>query len=190
MAMFESVDDILLDAEDKMSKTLNVVHEQFTGIRTGKASPALVANVRVPYYGTPTRLREIANIATPETRLIVIHAYDPTVLPEVEKAILAANLGVTPINDGRVVRIPIPELTQERRQELTKVARRMTEEARVAVRNVRRDANEHVKALQKGGKITEDERDEALKQVQKDTDAYITKIDEALHAKEKDIMEV
>jgi len=188
--MFESVDDILLDAEEKMTKTLNYLHEQFSGLRTGKASPSLVANVKVPYYGTPMRLREIANITTPETRLIVIHAYDPSVLPEIEKAILAANLGVTPINDGRVVRVPIPELTQERRQELIKVARRMAEEARIAIRNVRRDANEHIKALQKNGKITEDERDAALKQVQKDTDEYIVKVDEVLKTKEQDIMEV
>jgi ribosome recycling factor len=188
--MFESADDVLLDAEEKMSKTLSVLHEQFTGIRTGKASPALVANVKVPYYGTPTRLREIANIATPEMRLIVISPYDPTVLGEIEKSILGANLGVTPINDGRVVRVPIPELSQERRGDLTKVARRTAEDARIAVRNVRREANEHVKNLQKNAKITEDERDEALKQVQKDTDGYIAKIDEAAKAKEQDIMAV
>ena len=188
--MFDSLDDVFLDAEEKMTKTFSVLQEQFSGIRTGKASPALVANVKVMYYGTPTRLRDIANISTPETRLIVINAYDPTALPEIEKAILAANLGVTPMNDGRVVRVPIPELNQERRADLAKVAKRMAEDARVAVRNVRRDANEHAKALQKSGKITEDERDEALKQVQKDTDAYIGKIEEALKAKEQEITAV
>jgi ribosome recycling factor len=188
--MFESVDDVLLDAEDKMSKTLSFLHEQFTGIRTGKASPALVANVKVPYYGTPTRLREIANISTPESRLLVISPYDPTALAEIEKAILGANLGVTPMNDGRVVRVPIPELNEERRAELIKVAKRMAEDGRIAVRNVRRDANEHVKALQKSDKITEDERDQGLKQVQKDTDGCIARIDETLKAKEKEITEV
>jgi ribosome recycling factor len=149
-----------------------------------------VQNVKVMYYGTPTRLREIANIATPESRLIVINSYDPTALPEIEKAILGANLGVTPVNDGRVVRVPIPELTQERRQEMTKVARRMAEEARVSIRNIRRDGNEAAKAAQKNGKATEDERDSGLKEIQKYTDTYIAKVDEVLKAKEHDIMEV
>ncbi|NQT93586.1 MAG: ribosome recycling factor [Lentisphaerae bacterium] len=186
----DSVDDILLDAEDKMSKTLEFLHEQFSGVRTGKASPALVENIKVLYYGTPTRLREIAGIATPEPRLIVINAYDPTALPEIEKAILAANLGVTPMNDGRVVRIPIPELNEERRTEMTKVARRMAEESRVAVRNIRRDANEHIKALQKKATITEDDREDAFKEIQKETDEYTGKVDAALSSKEAEIMEV
>jgi ribosome recycling factor len=186
----ESVDDILLDAEEKMTKTMNVLHEQFTGIRTGKASPALVENLRVPYYGTPTRLREIAGISTPEPRLIVINAYDPTALPEIEKTILAANLGVTPMNDGRVIRVPIPELSEERRKEMTKVAKRMAEEGRVSIRNVRRDANEHIKKLEKDHKVSEDDKNEALKQIQKDTDDYIKKIDDILKAKESEIMAV
>ena len=186
----DSVDDVLLDAEEKMSKTLEFLQEQFSGVRTGKASPALVENIKVEYYGTPTRLREIAGIATPEPRLIVINAYDPTALPEIEKAILAANLGVTPMNDGRVVRIPIPELNEERRTEMTKVARRMAEEARVAVRNIRRDANDHIKELQKKGTITEDDREEALKEIQKETDDYTGKVDAALVDKEGEIMEV
>ncbi len=186
----DSIDDILLDSEDKMSKSEIVLHEQFSGIRTGKASPALVENIRVPYYGTPTRLREIAGISTPEPRLIVINAYDPTALQAIEKTILAANLGVTPVNDGRIIRIPIPELTQERRGELTKVAKRMAEEARVAVRNVRRDANEHIKALHKKGSTSEDERDQAIKTIQEYTDNYIKKIDETLSAKEKEITTV
>jgi ribosome recycling factor len=186
----ESVDDILSDARDKMSKSLGFLQEQCSGIRTGKASPALVENVKVPYYGTPTRLKEIAGIATPEPRLIVINAYDPTALPDIEKSILGANLGVTPINDGRVIRVPIPELNEERRTELTKVARRAAEEARVAVRNVRREANDHIKALQKKGTIPEDDRDIALEEVQEETDKTIKKIDELLAAKEQDIMEV
>ena len=186
----DSVDDILLDAEEKMEKTVHFLHEQFGGLRTGKASPALVENVKVNYYGAPTRLREIANIATPESRLIVINSYDPNALPEIEKAILAANLGVTPINDGRLIRVPIPELNQERRAELTKVARRMAEEARVAIRNVRRDANEHIKNLQKNSKASEDERDLGLEHIQKETDTYTGKIDEAVKLKEKDIMAV
>jgi len=186
----ESVDDILLDAEEKMSKSLEFLHEQFSGLRTGKASPALVENVTVSYYGAPTRLREIAGISTPEARLIVIHAYDPTALPDIEKAIQAANLGVTPLNDGRVIRVPIPELSEERRREMTKVARRIAEDARVAVRNVRRDANEHIKNLQKKGTISEDEQADALKEIQQSTDDAIRKVDAALEAKEKEMMEV
>jgi ribosome recycling factor len=186
----EAVDDILLDVEEKMTKSLGFLEEQFSGIRTGKASPALVENIKVEYYGTSTRLKEIAGISTPEPRLIVINSYDPTALPEIEKAILAANIGVTPMNDGRVIRVPIPDLSEERRGELGKVAKRMSEDARVAVRNERRDANERIKALQKSGKISEDAREEALKQIQKDTDDYIARIDEHLKSKEEEIMAV
>ena len=186
----DSVDDVLLDAEEKMDRTLRVLKDQFAGLRTGKASPALVENVQVQYYGTPTRLRDIAGISTPEARLIVINPYDPNAHGDIEKAILAANLGVTPLNDGRVIRVPIPELNEERRKEIVKVARRQAEEARVAVRNVRRDANDAVKALQKNGKVSEDERDEALATVQKDTDAHIAKIDGEVKAKETELMVV
>lgn len=186
----ESLDDILLDAEEKMSKSLEFLHEQFVGLRTGKASPALVQNVQVQYYGTPTRLKEIAGIATPEPRLIVISPFDPTALPEIEKAILAANLGVTPMNDGRLIRVPIPELSGERRKELSKVAKRMAEEARVAIRNVRRDNNEHIKNLQKNSKISEDERDQGLEEIQKQTDTYTKQVDDVLSKKEADIMAV
>ncbi len=186
----ESLDDVLLDTVEKMDNSLKMVKEQFAGLRTGKASPALVDGVQVTYYGTPTRLRDLANISTPEPRLIVISAYDPTVLPEIEKAILAANLGVTPRNDGRVVRVPIPELNEERRKEIVKVAKRQAEEGRIAVRNVRRDANEMIKALQKDGKITEDERDRGLDEVQKTTDSRIAKIDAELKNKEAEVMAV
>lgn len=186
----ESVEEILLDSEEKMEKSLTFLGEQLAGLRTGKASPALVENIKVNYYGTPTRLRDIAGIATPEARLIVINAYDPTALAEITKAILAANLGVTPMNDGRIIRIPIPELNEERRKELTKVAKRLAEESRVAVRNVRRDANELMKKIQKGSKISEDERDKGLKKIQDDTDKYMKKIDETFAAKEKEIMSV
>ena len=185
-----TVDEVLFDAIDKMENSLKVMKSQFAGLRTGKASPALVDGVQVTYYGTPTRLRDIANISTPEPRLIVISPFDPTALPEIEKAILAANLGVTPRNDGRVVRIPIPELNEERRKEIVKVAKRQSEESRIAVRNVRRDANDLIKALQKDGKITEDERDRGLDEVQKTTDAHIAKIDGELKSKEAEVMAV
>ena len=186
----ESIEEVLLDSDDKMAKSVVYIQEQFSGIRTGKASPALVENIQVPYYGTPTRLRELAGIATPEPRLIVINAYDPTALADIEKAILAANLGVTPMNDGRVVRVPIPDLSEERRVEMTKLAKRMAEEGRIAVRNIRRDANEQIKILQKNGKATEDERDAALKTIQKETDDYVKQIDNAVKSKEEEIMEV
>ncbi len=186
----ETIDDVLLESEDKMEKCVAYVHEQFTGLRTGKASPALVENIQVPYYGTMTRLREMAGIASPETRLLVINAYDPTSLPAIEKAILAANLGVTPMNDGRVIRIPIPELSEERRLEMTRLAKRMAEEGRVAVRNVRREANDMARTLEKTGNASEDERDEALKIIQQLTDTFITKIDNAAKAKEVEMMSV
>jgi ribosome recycling factor len=186
----ETSEEVQLDAEEKMVKSVAFLHEQFTGSRTGKASPALVENVQVPYYGSPTRLRELANISTPEPRLIVIQPYDPTALSEIEKAITGANLGVTPLNDGRVVRVPIPELSEERRLEMTKLAKRTAEEGRIAVRNVRRDCNDQVKALQKDGKITEDDREQTLKDIQVLTDKYVKAIDDLVKAKEVEIMEV
>lgn len=186
----ESLDDVLLEADDKMSKSVTFLQQELSGLRTGKASPSLVENIEVDYYGTQTKLRQLASIATPEPRLIVINAYDPSSLQNVERAILAANIGITPINDGRVIRIPIPELSEQRRKELVKVGHRMTEEAKVAIRNVRRDANEQIKVLQKGGGASEDERDEALKEIQKYTDDYSKKVDDLMAAKEQDILKV
>ncbi len=186
----ESLDDVLLNAEEHMEKSLDFLREQFAGLRTGKADPALVENVKVSYYGTPTRLRELASISTPEPRLLVISPFDPTSLADIEKAILAANVGVTPMNDGRVIRIPIPELSQERRDEMIKVARARTEESRVAVRNVRRDANETIKKLQKSGTISEDDRDQGLKDIQKTTDDTVAKLDDLLAQKENNLMTV
>jgi len=182
-----NIKDVLTDADNKMKATLVVLKERFGALRTGKASPAFVENVQVSYYGSMTRLRDMAGITAPEPRLIVITPYDPTALADIAKAILAANLGVTPVNDGRVVRIPIPELSGERRQELTKVAKREAEEARVAIRNIRRDTNEAIKALQKGGTVSEDERDRSLETVQKNTDANIAKVDAEFKAKEAEI---
>lgn len=186
----ESVDDVLLEADDKMSKSLEFLQQEMARLRSGKASPAMVENIEVDYYGTKTKLRQLANITTPEVRLLVINPYDPSSLQNIEKAILAANIGITPVNDGRLIRIPMPELSEERRRELTKVAHRMAEDARVAIRNIRREANEQVKALQKDSKISEDERDEALREIQNFTDDYIKKIDDLVAAKEKEIMTV
>ena len=186
----DSIEDVVLEADDKMSKAVEFLAQEFGGLRTGKASPSLVENVQVDYYGTLTRLRDLANISTPEPRLIVVNPFDPSSLDAMAKAIQAANLGVTPMNDGRLIRVPIPELSEERRKELLKIARRMSEDQRVAVRNIRRDANEQVKSLQKSNQATEDERDDGLAEIQKTTDEYIRKIDDMVLAKEKDVMEV
>jgi len=186
----ESLDEVLLDAEDKMDKALQHLQQELGGLRTGKASPGMVDHIQVQYYGTMTRLRDIANVATPEPRLLVISPFDPSSRQAICQAIMAANIGITPIDDGRVIRIPVPELSEERRKELSKVAKRMAEEAKVAIRNVRRDANEHVKSLQKNTKITEDERDGGIEDVQKSTDEYTKKVDDLLEKKEKDIMTV
>ena len=186
----ESVDEIELYAEEKMHKAVDFLQQELTGLRTGKASPSLVENIQVDYYGSSTRLRDIANISTPEPRLIVISPFDPSSLEAIGKGIQGANLGITPLNDGRVVRVPIPELSEERRMELIKVGKRMSEEQRVAVRNIRREANDLIKALQKNKKITEDDRDQGLENMQKLTDSHIQNIDQIIAAKEKDAMEV
>ena len=188
--MYESSDDILLEADDKMGKSLEHLQQGLSGLRTGKASTALVDQINVDCYGAQTRLNQMALISTPEPRLIVIKPFDPSSLPAIEKAILAANIGVTPLNDGRLIRVPIPELSEERRKELTKVANRLAEEARVAVRAVRREANEHLKAMEKNSSLSEDDCQRALEEIQKYTDAHVKKIDELTAAKEKDIMAV
>lgn len=181
----------LLDStKEKMDGALRALEQQLDGVRTGKASPALVENITALYYGAPTRIRELGNIATPEPRLITITPYDPSAINEICKAILGANIGVTPVSDGRKVRVPIPELSEERRKELAKVTSRMAEEARVAVRNVRRDANEQVKKLQKDSQLSEDDRDRLLDDIQKATDGAIAKIDAAAKAKEAEVMAV
>ena len=181
----------LLDTtKEKMDGALRALDQQLDGVRTGKASPALVENITALYYGAPTRIRELGNIATPEPRLVTITPYDPSAINEICKAILAANIGVTPVSDGRKIRVPIPELSEERRKELAKVTSRLAEEARVAVRNVRRDANDQVKKLQKDSQMSEDDRDRLLEDIQKATDAAIAKIDAAAKAKEAEVMAV
>ncbi len=186
----ESVDEVLLEAEEKMDKCVEHLQHEFSGLRTGKASPSLVDGIGVEYYGAVTRLRDIAGISTPEPRLIVINPFDPSSMGAIEKAIMAANIGVTPVSDGRVIRIPIPELSEERRKELIKVGKRMAEEARVAIRNVRRDANEQIKGLLKNSNITEDDSHGAQEEIQKLTDKTIGKVDEMMAAKEKEVLEV
>ena len=186
----DTVNQVLDDANAKIAKSFETLKAKFAGLRTGKASPALVDGVKVDYYGAPTPIKNLATISTPEPRQIKIAPFDPTVLAEMNKAILAANLGVTPQNDGKVLRITIPELNEERRKEIVKVAKREAEDQKVVMRNVRRDANELVKKLQKDSKITEDERDQGLVKIQKATDDGIAKIDAELKAKEAEVMAV
>jgi ribosome recycling factor len=184
----DDLEMIPLEAEEKMQKALTFLKEELSGLSTGKASPAMVDKITVDYYGSPTRLQQLGNISIPEPRLLVITPFDPSSLPEINKAILAANIGVTPMNDGRIIRIPVPELSEERRKEMVKIAGRNAEEQRIAVRNIRRDANDTIKGLEKSGDITEDDRDLVLAYIQKLTDKYVKEIDDALAAKEKDML--
>jgi ribosome recycling factor len=183
-------DEIILEAEEKMIKTEEVVQHEFSGVRTSKASPALVENVMVDAYGSHMRIRELAGITTPEARVLVIQPWDAATLHPIEKAIQKANLGLNPSVDRRCIRIVMPELSQERRVEFTRIARKMAEDGRVAIRHVRRDAIEHLKKETKAGIVTEDELAHAEKEVQKLTDKYVARIDEHLAHKEKEIMTV
>ncbi|MBR2632540.1 MAG: ribosome recycling factor [Lentisphaeria bacterium] len=176
--------------EEHMMKTEDSLKNNFAAIRTGKASPSLVENITVDYYGTPTRLRDLAGISTPEPRLLVVQPWDRSSLAAIEKAILASNIGITPMNDGKLLRLPVPELSQERRTALSKQAKSETEDAKVALRNIRRDANEIAKKAQKDGEITEDDLKKMLDDIQKTTDRYIAALDAALAVKEKELMTV
>lgn len=184
------VDDILLEAEEKMIKTEEVVMNEFAGVRTGKASPSLVENILVEVYGSMMRIRELAGITAPEARMLMIQPWDATSIQPIEKAIQKSNLGLNPAVQGKFIRLVLPELSTERRQEYVKLVHKMTEHGRVAVRHVRRDAIEHLKKESKDSKISEDELEHAEKEVQKLTDQYISKIDAHLAHKEKEIMTV
>jgi ribosome recycling factor len=185
-----ALDDILLEAEEKMIKTDGVVQHEFSGIRTGKASPVLVENIVVEAYGSQMRIRELAGITTPEPRVLAIQPWDASTVHAIEKAIMKSSLGVTPTVQGKLIRLVLPELSQERRQEMVKVVRKLAEDGRVAVRHVRRDALEAAKKESKAGGVTEDQLEVAEKDIQKLTNDYIAKIDANLTAKEKEIMTV
>lgn len=182
-------EEIFADAKDRMAKTLKALEGNFSRVRTGRASLSLLDGVKVDYYGSSMPLNQVASLSVPEPRSILISPWDPKVIGEIERAILKSELGLTPISDGKVVRINIPALTEERRRELVKVVRKMAEEAKVAVRNVRRDANELLKDLKKEKQISEDELFRSQEDVQKFTDEFIKRIDEALAVKEKEILE-
>jgi ribosome recycling factor len=181
---------ILNQIESQMQKTLEKVKADFSTLRTGRASAALLEGVKVDYYGAMTPLNQLANIGTPEARTIEIRAWDKSAVQAIEKAILKSDLGLTPSNDGSVIRLQIPALTEERRKDLIKVVRKMAEEYRVALRNERRDAVESLKKSEKAKEISEDDRQAGEQDIQKLTDAFVKKIDDLLAAKERDIMEV
>ena len=183
-------DEVLLDAEDRMEKAFAALERDFAKLRTGRAGAALVDGIKVDYYGTPTLITQLASVAVPDSRTLPIQPWDKSSFALVEKAILKSDLGLTPVNDGRIIRISIPPLTEERRKELVKVSRKYVEEAKVAVRNVRRDANEHLKKLEKNKSITEDELKKAGDDVQKLTDRFSVRCEERCQAKEKEIMEI
>ncbi len=182
--------EAIKDAEDKMKKALASLDKEFSRLRTGRATTSLLDGIRVDYYGTPTPLDQIASVSTPDSRTITIQPWDRKAFADVEKAILKSDLGLTPVNDGKIIRIGIPPLTEERRKDLVKVAKKYTEEAKVAVRNVRRDANEILKKKKNDKSISEDEQHKGQEEVQKLTDSYVAKADAALTKKEKEIMEI
>ncbi len=184
------INDILSEAEDRMKKAVEYLTKDLATLRAGRANPAMLDKVMVDYYGEPTPLNQLANITVPEARLLVIQPWDKSSMADIEKAILKSDLGVNPNNDGNVIRIVIPQLTEERRKELVKVVKKRGEEAKVAVRNIRRDANDMLKSSEKDKMISEDEAKRGSEEVQKATDKFIKDIDVILAAKEKDIMEV
>lgn len=173
-----------------MKNAVQATRRELAGLRTGRANPSLLDRITIDYYGTPTPINQMASVSVPEARLLVIQPWDQSALKEIEKAIMGSDLGLTPNSDGTVIRIQIPQLTEERRRDLARIARKEAEDKRVAVRNVRRDANEGLKQLEKDGHISEDEERRAQTQVQELTDKYVAEIDELLAAKEKEILEV
>jgi ribosome recycling factor len=173
---------------EKMEKAINAYSEKLAEVRAGRANPAILNRVKVDYYGTPTPINQVAGVSVPEARLIVIQPWDMSILKEIERAILASDIGITPNNDGKVIRLNFPELNEERRKEIVKDIRKMSEEAKVAVRQVRRDGIDEFKKMQKDSAITEDDLKQAEDQIQKLTDKYIENIDKITDTKEKEIM--
>ncbi len=185
-----SADDVLLEAEDHMQKSVDATKRELATVRTGKATPALLDGVKVDYYGTPTPLNQVAGVHAPEARLLTVQPYDKSAIGDIEKAIRAADLGLNPANDGTLIHIPIPQLTEERRKELVKVVGGMIEHGRVAVRNVRHHANDKLKQLKKDGDLTEDQLERHTKKVQELTDTHVAQLDDMLKHKEQELMEI
>lgn len=176
--------------KEKTEKSLNVLREELGTVRAGRANAALVDKVTVDYYGSPTPLKALSNISVPDPRTLMISPFDPKSIPEIEHAINAANIGINPVNDGKVIRLQIPQVTEERRRELTKVVKKMGEDTKVAVRNLRRDANDKVKKMEKAGDFTEDDAKGTLDDIQKLIDKTIKDIDKIVEEKEQEILEV
>lgn len=185
-----TVAELLSDTENRMRKAGDSLARELASIRTGKANPGLLDGIKVDYYGTPTALKQLANVSAPEPRLIVVQPFDRTAIAEIEKSIQKSSLGLNPTNDGTVVRIPVPALTEDRRKELGKLVKKMGEAGKVAVRNVRRDANDRLKKLEKEGTLREDETSREQENVQKLTDKFIEEIDRLVNRKEAEVMEV
>ena len=184
------MDSVIKDAKARMDKALAALDKDFSHLRTGRASTALLDGIKVDYHGTPTPIDQIASVSTPDSRSITIQPWDRNAFGAVEKAIQKSDLGLNPVNDGKLIRVVIPPLTEDRRKELAKVAKKNTEEAKVAVRNVRRDANDVLKKKLKDKSLSEDDLRKGEAEVQKLTDSYVTKLDQALAKKEKEIMEI
>jgi ribosome recycling factor len=185
-----TAESALKDAEHKMHRAVEVTREEFTTVRTGRASPAILNRITVDYYGAPTPLNQLASFSVPEPRLLVIQPYDKNSMSAMERAIMQSDLGLTPSNDGNVIRLAFPQLTEERRKELIKVVHQRSEDGRVAIRNVRRHAKEELERLQKDGELSEDDLARAEKELQKRTDKYVAEVDEMLRHKEQELMEV
>lgn len=184
------MDKLIKQAEEKMKRTVEAVRSEFATVRTGRATPALLERLRVEYYGSEVPVNQVATISVPESRLIVISPWDKNVVPAIEKAILTSDLNLTPMSDGQLVRIALPPLTEERREELSKLVQKMAEEGRVAIRNVRRDANKGIDAMEKKESLSEDEVHAGKDDIQDLTDNYIEEIDEAVKAKVDEMMEI
>jgi len=184
------INEVNKSAEEKMEKAVKATKDDFNTVRTGRARPSLVENIMVDYYGTQTPIQQMAKVVAPEARTIVIEPWDKTVIADVERAILKANLGLTPNNDGSVIRINIPQLTEERRKELAKVIREKSEKGRIAIRSIRHEANDELKELENESEISEDDYHRGLDKIQEMTDQYIKKVDKLMSDKEEEIMEV
>ena len=184
------IDDFLSDATERMDKSVDTTHEHFNSVRTGRASAALLDRIQIVYYGTPTPLKNIATINVPEPRMITVQPFDPSQIKAIEKAVQESDLGLTPSNDGKLIRLPIPQLTEERRKELVKLVRKYGEEGKVAIRNVRRDVMKHLEELVRNGDVGDDEERRAESQVQKLTDEHTKAIDDLMKHKEAEVMEV
>ncbi|MTI69991.1 MAG: ribosome recycling factor [Firmicutes bacterium] len=182
--------DVHKNAEGKMKKTVKAFKGELATIRAGRANPSMLDRIKVDYYGTLTPLKQISNISVPEPRQLVIHPYDANALPEIEKAILKSDLGLNPANDGKIVRLTIPQLTEERRKDLIKIISKTTENAKIAIRNERREANDELKKMEKNGELTEDDLRKSEEEVQNLTDKYIKEIDKLTEKKEEELMEV